>query len=64
MAYTIQAGRPVKYRDANGMLHHAICIAVTDQSTIDLRIAQAATHTDITRVEKNDGLGEGWLRIS
>jgi hypothetical protein len=66
-SYKVRAGQPVHYRTAAGRIRHAIVTAVTDQSTVNLRVGNGPTKlavTGATKVAARDGGGAGWYQGS
>lgn len=64
-SYKVQAGQPVKYRNAAGRISHAIVTAVTDQSTVNLRVGNGSTKLVVTGAIKKaarDGGTAGWYQ--
>lgn len=63
MAWTVRAGTSVRYRDANGRVHHATVVGVDDADTIDLRIGHGGTPIEaVSRVEARSSTA-GWYRF-
>lgn len=65
MAYYVQTGSFVRYRTSTGKFEHAIVTAVTDQTTIDLRVGNGSTKLVVTGAVKKtmrDGGTAGWIR--
>lgn len=66
MSYIVRPGSFVRYRSAT-RVRHAIVTAVTDQTTIDLRIGNGSTKQTVTGAAKkqpHDGGGAGWMQGS
>lgn len=64
MAYVVQAGSKVRYRNADGRVRPATVTAVTDQETIDLRVGNGATkraEADVAKVARK-GVTVGWFQ--
>lgn len=67
MAYYVTPGSFVRYRTSAGRIRHAVVTAVTDQTTIDLRIGNGATMSTVSGATKktaHDGGTAGWMRGS
>ena len=64
MAYVVKAGSKVRYRDADGRVWPAVVTAVTDQTTIDLRVGNGATKLSVTGATKvvRRGSTVGWFQ--
>ena len=64
-SYKVQTGQPVKYRDSAGRVRRGIVTAVTDQSTVNLRIGNGSTKLAVTGATKKaarDGGTAGWYQ--
>jgi hypothetical protein len=67
MPYIVRTGSFVRYRTAAGRVRHAVVTAVTDQTTINLRIGNGSTKQSVTGAVKkqpHDGGGAGWMQGS
>ena len=67
MPYIVRPGSFVRYRTAAGRVRHAIVTAVTNQTTINLRIGNGSTKQTVTGAAKkqpHDGGGAGWMQGS
>jgi hypothetical protein len=63
--YKVKAGQPVRYRTAGGRILHAIVTAVTNQTTVNLRVGNGPTKlvvTGATKVAAHDRGGAGWYQ--
>lgn len=67
MANVVRPNSFVRYRTATGRICHAVVTAVTDQTTINLRIGNGSTKQTVTGATKRqprDGGGAGWMQGS
>lgn len=64
MAQKIQTGTKVRYRTAGGRIRPATVTAVTNQTTLNLRIGNGATKQTVTGASKvaKRTAGAGWYQ--
>jgi hypothetical protein len=62
--WRVKRGTEVRYRNASNRVFHAIVTAVTNQTTVNLRVGNGATKLAVTGALRRtaEGTGAGWYR--
>lgn len=58
-SWRARPGTAVRYRDGAGRVFHAIVTAVTNQTTLDLRVGRTAVAGSVRDTNRT---GAGWFR--